>query len=230
MSSRIPELYIATLGTLKNGSVAAPLFSAFGPEPIETRFNMGEGRVLVTTEPLYRRRVAPVRDQLPDLEHVLLVRPPGGEPVPGTQDLHDLMARAGDAYEIGPTDPEDMALLHFTSGTTGRPKGAVHVHGGFLVKIAEEVAEHGGDVAAVADGVVVALPVRVRLLEDAHVVRDDALRPQEHRAPFDGPRELIGTLTTVRGRRATGISLVIHPRNPYVPTAHANVRFFIAGD
>ena len=132
LTGRIPPLYVAVLGALKHRAVVAPLFAAFGPEPVRERLALGNGRVLVTTEPLYRRRVAPVRDQLPDLEHVLLVRPPGGEPVPGTQDLHDLMARAGDAYEIGPTDPEDMALLHFTSGTTGRPKGAVHVHGAVL--------------------------------------------------------------------------------------------------
>jgi acetyl-CoA synthetase len=132
LTGRIPPLYVAVLGGLKHRAVVAPLFAAFGPEPIRERLALGNGRVLVTTEALYRRRVAPVRDQLPDLEHVLLVRPPGGEPVPGTQDLHDLMARAGDAYEIGPTDPEDMALLHFTSGTTGRPKGAVHVHGAVL--------------------------------------------------------------------------------------------------
>ena len=56
LAGRIPELYIAVLGTLKNRSVAAPLFSAFGPEPIATRFNLGQGAVLVTTELLYRRR------------------------------------------------------------------------------------------------------------------------------------------------------------------------------
>jgi len=132
LATRIPELYVAMLGALKHRAVVAPLFAAFGPEPIRERLVLGNGRVLVTTEALYRRRVLKIRDELPDLEHVLLVRPPGGEPVPGTQDLHELMAKADDSYRIGPTDPEDMALLHFTSGTTGRPKGAVHVHGAVL--------------------------------------------------------------------------------------------------
>ena len=132
LTGRVPDLYVAVLGALKHRAVVAPLFAAFGPEPIRERLTLGNGRVLVTTESLYRRRVQPIRDQLPNLEHVLLVRAPGGEPVPGTVDLHQLMAMAATTYDIGPTDPEDMALLHFTSGTTGRPKGAVHVHDAVL--------------------------------------------------------------------------------------------------
>ena len=50
LAGRIPELYIAALGALKNGSVFCPLFSAFGPEPIHQRLTIGEGNVLVTTE------------------------------------------------------------------------------------------------------------------------------------------------------------------------------------
>jgi acetyl-CoA synthetase len=129
LAGRIPELYVAALGTLKNRSVFCPLFSAFGPEPIRARLTIGQARVLVTTPLLYQRKVAPQRTALPDLEHVLLVGD-GHEPtvVPGTRDYHTLMAQADDRFVIGPTDPEDMALLHFTSGTTGKPKGAMHVH------------------------------------------------------------------------------------------------------
>jgi acetyl-CoA synthetase len=125
---RIPELYLTALGTLKHRAVFCPLFSAFGPEPIRARLWRGEARVLVTTSALYRKKVAPLRDSLPRLTHVLLVD--GGEP--GTHHLPALLERAPDTHEIGPTDPEDMALLHFTSGTTGTPKGAIHVHGAVL--------------------------------------------------------------------------------------------------
>jgi acetyl-CoA synthetase len=129
LAGRIPELYVAALGTLKHGSVFCPLFSAFGPEPIEQRLRLGDGRALVTTAALYRRKVAELRLGLPDLEHVLLV----GDrdeiaDVPEVEGFDDLMHTAGDSYEIAPTAPEDMGLLHFTSGTTGTPKGAIHVH------------------------------------------------------------------------------------------------------
>jgi acetyl-CoA synthetase len=124
LSSRIPELYIATLGALKNGSVAAPLFSAFGPEPIQTRLTLGEGRALVTTKTLYERKVAPIRDQLPRLEHVIVI----GPPVDGTYSFESLLESGDPTAPTEPMDGEDMALLHFTSGTTGTPKGAVHVH------------------------------------------------------------------------------------------------------
>jgi acetyl-CoA synthetase len=125
LTGRVPELYIAALGTLKNRSVFCPLFSAFGPEPIRARLALGQGRVLVTTPLLYRKKVAEHRPALPDLQYVLLIGPSTG---PGTEDLLALLEEVDDRWTIGPTDPEDPALLHFTSGTTGTPKGALHVH------------------------------------------------------------------------------------------------------
>jgi acetyl-CoA synthetase len=88
---------------------------------------IGDARVLVTTPGLYQRKVAGIRDKVPGLTHVVLV---GDEPADGAG-LHrwqGLVEPASTDFTIPPTDPEDMALLHFTSGTTGKPKGAIHVH------------------------------------------------------------------------------------------------------
>jgi acetyl-CoA synthetase len=129
LAGRVPELYVTAMGTLKNRSVFCPLFSAFGPEPIRSRLSIGEGRVLVTTESLYQRKVASIRDSLPHLKHVLIVgESDNPTSIPNTLDFGTLLAGASDRFEIPPTDPSDNALLHFTSGTTGTPKGAMHVH------------------------------------------------------------------------------------------------------
>jgi acetyl-CoA synthetase len=132
LMGRLPELYVAVLGTLKARCVASPLFSAFGPEPIATRCEMGDARVLVTTPELYRRKVQGLRERLPGLKHVIVV---GDATEPGTTAWADIVDSASSEYTIGPTDPESMSLLHFTSGTTGRPKGAIHVHAAVLAHL-----------------------------------------------------------------------------------------------
>ncbi|MGZ5081624.1 MAG: acetate--CoA ligase [Usitatibacter sp.] len=118
LCERTPELYVGVLGALKAGLVVCPLFSAFGPEPVRMRLEIGQANAVLTTEAFFRRKVEKSVPSLPSLRHILIT----GEPL----DL--LMAEASDEFEAEPTRPEDGSLLHFTSGTTGMPKGAMHVH------------------------------------------------------------------------------------------------------
>ena len=123
---RVPELYIAALGTLRAGGVFCPLYAAFGPEPVRARMEIAEAEVLVTTAAHYRRKVLQWRAELASLKHVVIVGEMGE--LEGVISFQDECARQPAAFDTVATRPQDLALLHFTSGTTGRPKGAMHVH------------------------------------------------------------------------------------------------------
>lgn len=132
LMGRVPELYIATLGALRAGVVVSPLFAAFGPEPVRARMEIGAADVLVTTATLYQRKVAEWRHALSSLKLVLIV---GDDAPEGCEALGPAMRDAPDRFDTVATDAEEMALLHFTSGTTGKPKGVVHVHGAVVAHV-----------------------------------------------------------------------------------------------
>jgi acetyl-CoA synthetase len=126
-TGRIPELYITALGSLKKTAVFCPLFSVFGPEPVFQRVSKGNAKVLVTTSALFEKKIKALLQRLPELEYVLLTDA-SDDQSSNVLSFKKLMDCVSDQFTIPPTSPNDPALLHFTSGTTGMPKGALHVH------------------------------------------------------------------------------------------------------
>jgi len=124
---RIPDLYISLLGILKIGAIAQPLFSAFGPESLITRLANAETKAVLTTRK-HVSKVRKIKSDLPALEHVIIV---DGEPkkkVPGEIVFELEKAEPVEEFESFAADLETPSILHYTSGTTGQPKGALHVH------------------------------------------------------------------------------------------------------
>lgn len=147
----VPEAAAATMACAKIGALFVPLFSGFGPEAIAARTNDAGARVLLTADGFLRRgrRVmtrevaARAAEQSSSIEQVVVWRrfnEDGGSSGTGFLDWDHAFPPLSTLLRSEALDPEHPLLLAYTSGTTGRPKGCVHVHGGFLVKIMEEVA------------------------------------------------------------------------------------------
>jgi acetyl-CoA synthetase len=133
----IPEVVAACMAVAKLGAVFLPIFSGYGVDAIAVRLADADAKAIVTAAHAHRRGTPiPTADtaraaaaKCPTVEHVIVVEEPGaGWPVPEVP------------FPTRLFDAEQPLFIAYTSGTTGPPKGSVHVHGGFLVKIAEEAA------------------------------------------------------------------------------------------
>jgi acetyl-CoA synthetase len=127
---RLPELYIGFMGVLKAGAVVQPLFSAFGEESVFQRADDSRA-VAVITQHKHLSKIRHIRDRLPDLKQIIVVdhddakkrlREAEGE-IGFDTDAHRVPE-----FPIFKTYAESPSVLHYTSGTTGKPKGALHVH------------------------------------------------------------------------------------------------------
>ena len=130
---RIPELYISFLGILKLGAITQPLFSAFGEEALFTRLDDAATKAILTTKK-HAPKVRRIKDRLPALKHVIVVDADGPELKPGEIAFSMEKAPRVEHFDIDKAGPEVPSVLHYTSGTTGKPKGAMHVHSSILAQ------------------------------------------------------------------------------------------------
>jgi acetyl-CoA synthetase len=144
------ENVVALMATAKVGAIFTPIFSGFAASAVAARLNDCAAKVLVTADGFHRKGdLVPMKQtadeaaaQCPAIEHVIVLKHVG-EAIPwnAARDRwwHDQVDGVSDAFAACPLDAEAPVMIAYTSGTTGKPKGAVHVHGGFLIKIAQEV-------------------------------------------------------------------------------------------
>ncbi len=124
---RVPELYLGFLAILKMGGIAQPLFSAFGEESLHTRLQ-NAGTAAILTQKKHVLKVRKLVGTLPSLRHIIVVDAPEAqlkscEIALALDDLPPV-----EQFDVYPSTAETPSVLHYTSGTTGQPKGAQHVH------------------------------------------------------------------------------------------------------
>jgi len=130
---RVPELYLSFLGVLKLGAVVQPLFSAFGEDSLWTRLD-NAGTAAVITQRKHLGKVRRIRERLPELRVVVVIDAEGHPLQPGEVAMHlDRLPRQA-SWPVAPTTADSPSILHYTSGTTGQPKGAEHVHGSLVAQ------------------------------------------------------------------------------------------------
>ena len=120
---RVPELYIGFLGILKMGAVAQPLFSAFGDESLCVRLK-DAGTTAIITQKKHLHKIRKIREQLPNLRLCVVVDVPQESLQEREIAFAMEQAPSVEHFQIYPTKAESPSVLHYTSGTTGQPKGA----------------------------------------------------------------------------------------------------------
>jgi acetyl-CoA synthetase len=119
----IPAFQISFIGGVKIGAVPIPSSVMFRAHEVEYRINDSGSKAVITTSK-YADEVRKIKDKCPTLKHVIII----DNPLEKERSYKELMDKASDKLVLEKTKKEDMAFFCYTSGTTGNPKGAVHLH------------------------------------------------------------------------------------------------------
>ncbi len=130
---KIPELYISFVGILKLGAIVQPLFSAFGEEALFTRLDDAKTQAIMTTRK-HLGKVRRIKQKLPELKKIIVVDAENKPLEDGEIALAMEKMPRVDKFTINKVGPEAPSVIHYTSGTTGKPKGALHVHSSIIAQ------------------------------------------------------------------------------------------------
>ena len=133
------ETYIAYFAILKIGCVVLPLFSGYGSKAVIERLNIAKAKGIFTVEKTFRKakeirmfdQIKSELDQVISLEKIFLLGKEKGKKIFNWENFQNV----SDNLKTEETDAEDPAIIHFTSGTTGKPKGCVYTHIGLVAKM-----------------------------------------------------------------------------------------------
>ncbi len=143
----VPETIAAYLAIVRMGAIALPLFSGFGAQAVAERLSDAGAKTVLTVDYTWRRgkriAMADVIDvaapSIPSLQHVIVVERHPAEDVPSRQGMHITwreLISGGEEAAAAVLPADTAAMIVYTSGTTGRPKGTVHSNCGFMTKVA----------------------------------------------------------------------------------------------